>query len=150
MHTLNQRKQDRLRKIAGTVLLVAGGFFVYSVCLLAFTNFPEIGAFKFAIMGGFSIPATIFLCLGAAIGRFRSWKAPVGFAVLSGVAVNLLVIFTFLCLQLTPEYREYFPNSSLALFNDYLAGVITMAGLAGLGAILISHRHSRTEGGRSA
>ena len=125
------------RKIISIVFYILGGFFVYMVCLLAFINIPEAGPFKFAIMGGFSVPAVISLILGAVACPFKNWKSPVGIAVLSGVGFNLLVVFTFVCILLTPEFEEYFPRNSLAAFNDYFSGTAAMLVLAGVGGVLL-------------
>ncbi len=124
-------------KIISILFYILGGFFVYMVCLLAFTNIPQVGAFKFAIMGGFSIPALIFLVIGAAICRFQNWKSSIGIALLSGVGFNLLVVITFICLLLTPEFEEFFPDNQLASFNDYFSGFSVMLILAGLGGIML-------------
>jgi len=107
------------------------------ICLLSFTSIPEIGAFKFIVMGGFSIPAVIFFLIGAAVCHFENWKSVFGVVLLSGTGFNLLVIITFICLQLSADYREYFPDNKLMYFSDYLSGVISMIVLAGTGVALI-------------
>jgi hypothetical protein len=126
-----------VRRIISAFFYILGGFFVYTVCLIAFTSIPKVGAFKFAIMGGFSIPALIFMVIGAAVCRFQNWKSSMGIALLSGVGLNLLVVFSFICILLTPELDKYFPQNSIASFNDYLSGFSVMAILAGLGFILL-------------
>jgi hypothetical protein len=126
-----------VRKIISVFFYILGGFFVYMVCLLAFINIPEVGAFKFLIMGGFSIPALIFLVIGAAICRFQNWKSSLGIVLLSGVGFNLLVVITFICIRLTPEINELFPDNKLGFFNDYFSGFSVMLVLAGLGGFLL-------------
>jgi hypothetical protein len=126
-----------VRKIISTFFFILGGFFVYAVCLLAFINIPEVGVFKFAIIGGFSIPALIFLVIGAAICRFQNWKSSIGTAILSGVGFNLLVVITFICFLLTPEFKKSFPDNKIASFNDYFSGFSVMLILAGLGGFML-------------
>ena len=126
-----------VRKIISIFFYILGGFFVYMVCLLGFINISEVEAFKLAIMGGFSIPALIFLIIGAAICRFQNWKSSIGTALLSGVGVNLLVVITFICFLLTPEFEEFFPDNKLAFFNDYFSGFSVMLILAVLAGFLL-------------
>lgn len=135
-----------IRKTISIFFYILGGFFVYTVCLLAFTNVPKIGAFKFVIIGGFSIPALIFLVIGAAACRFQNWRASIGIALLSGVGFNLLVVITFICLLLTPEFEAFFPGNRLAFFNDYFSGFSVMLILAGLGgSMLITNKRKTAE-----
>ena len=126
-----------LRKILSILFYIIGGFFVYMVCLLAFTNLTEVGTEKFLIIGGFSLPALLFLFIGAAIYRFKNWKSSVGITLLSGVCLNLLVVITFICLLFTPEMNEFFPENQLQTFNDYLSGAILTVIMASLGIFLI-------------
>lgn len=126
-----------VRKIISVFFYVLGGFFVYSVCLLAFINIPRVGAFKFIIMGGFSIPALIFLIIGAAIDRFQNWKSSIGTVLLSAVGFTLLGVITFICILITPGIEEFFPNNKLALFNDYYSGFLVMLAWASLGGFLL-------------
>ena len=107
------------------------------VCLLAFINIPQVGVFKFVIMGGFSIPALISLFMGAVICRFQNWKYSIGIVLLSSVGFNLLVVIAFISILLTTDLHEFFPDNNLASFNDYLSGFSLMFFLAGLGCILL-------------
>jgi hypothetical protein len=132
-----------VRKIISIFFYILGGFFIYMVCLLAFANIPQVGTFKFAIIGGFSIPALIFFVIGAAICRFQNWKSSIGIALLSGIGFNLLVVITFICLLLTPEFEKFFPDNKLAFFNDYFSGFIVMLVLAGLGGFLLKISKTR-------
>ena len=125
------------RKTISIFIFILGGFFAYTVNILAFTNIPEMGAFKFAIMGGFSIPALIFLFIGATICHFQNWKSSIGIVLLSVVGFNLLGIVTVLCILLTPEFFEYFPSNPFSFFDDYLSGLFVMLLFAGLGGLLI-------------
>ena len=125
-----------LRKIISLFFYILGGFFVYGICILSFISIPEIGSFKFAIMVGFSIPALIFIVIGAAIRRFQTWQSSIGIVLLSIVGFNLIGIITFISILLTPEFDKFFPDNKLASFNDYLSGFSVMLVLAGLGGFL--------------
>ncbi len=126
-----------VRKITSVFFYIAAGFFVYVVCLLAFTNIPRVGSFKFAIMGGFSVPALLFSIMGAAICRFQNWKSSIGIVLLSGVGFNLMIVITFICILITPEFDKYFPKNNIAYFNDYLSGFSVMFIFAGVGFLLL-------------
>lgn len=139
-----------VRKTIRILFFILGGFFVYTVSLLAFVDDPEIGAYKFAIMGGFGIPALIFLVIGAAICRFRNWKFPVGIVFLSVAGFNLFGTITVVCILFTPEFMENVPSNPFAFFGDYLSGLFVMLVLAGLGGLLIkTNKHKIAESGAS-
>jgi hypothetical protein len=138
-----------IRKVISIFSYILGGFFVYLVCLLAFINLPEVGAYKFAIMGGFSVPALVFLIIGAAICSFKNWKSSIGIALLSSVGFNLLVVISFICFLLTPEFEEFFPNNKTASFNDYFSGFSVMIILAGLGGLMLkTNKRKDAESGK--
>jgi hypothetical protein len=128
-----------VRKIISGIFYSLGGFFIYMICIIAFINFPKVGAFKFAIIGGFSVPALIFLVIGAAIHRFQNWKSSIGTVLLSATGFTLLAIISFICMLITPEIEEIYPHSKFALgmFNDYFSGFFVMLALAGLGGFLL-------------
>jgi hypothetical protein len=139
-----------VRKTISIFFFILGGFFVYTVSILAFTNISEVGAFKFAIMGGFSILALIILVIGAAICRFENWKSSIGIVLLSVVGFNLLGIITVICILLTPEFFKYFPSNPFSFFDDYLSGLFVMSFFAGLGGLLIkTNKNKITEPGAS-
>ncbi len=136
-----------IRKILSVLFFILGGFFAYTICILAFMHQPEIGAAKFAIIGGFSVPAIILLLIGAAINRFRNWKLSTGITLLSSVGITLFGVITIMSILFSPEYAELFPDNSLndsfAIFSDYITGFVVMAILAGLGGFLvITHKKS--------
>ncbi|MEJ2157724.1 MAG: hypothetical protein P8X96_20540 [Desulfobacteraceae bacterium] len=139
-----------VRKTISILVYILGGFFVYTVCLLAFVDDPEIGAYKFAIMGGFSIPAFIFLIVGAAICRFQNWKFSMGIVLLSVSGFNLLGFITVICILFTPEFMENFPSNPFTFFGGYVSGLSVMLILAGLGGLLIkTNKHKISESGAS-
>jgi hypothetical protein len=126
-----------VRKIISMFFYIPGGIFVHTVCLLAFVNIPQVGAFKFAIIAGFSITALFFLVIGAVIYRFQNWKYSIGIVLLSAVSFTLLGVITFICILVTPNIEEFFPdNYNFAMFNDYSSGFFVMLALASLGGFL--------------
>ncbi len=129
-----------VRKIVGIFFLFIGGFFSYMVSLLAFSSFPEVGVFKFAIIGGFSIPALIFLILGSGTCGFQNWRSHIGIVLVSVTGLNLLIIINFICIFFTPELSEFFPSNPIAYFNDYLSGFFVMIFLAVSGGFLMITR----------
>jgi len=134
-----------IRKIISVFFYVLGGFFVYMVCLLAFSNIQADGVHKFVIIGVFSVPALFFLFLGAATYRFQKWKSSIGIALLSGVSINLLVIVMFISLQLSSEFNEMYPNNQMDTFNDYISGFAVMMVLAALGLFLLLNNQSKVD-----
>ncbi len=133
-----------MRKVISVVFYVIAGFFVYTVTLLAFVNMdalPSAGKApawaKFAIMGGFSIPAAIALLIGAAIDRFQHWKRDLGIVLVSGAGTTAVVAFTMACLLMSPEVKKLFPPGQLDVFSDLVAGVSCIAAVLAVGVVLI-------------
>jgi len=124
------------RKVISIICYVAAGFFVYMVSLLSFINEPPV-ATKLGIMGVFCIPGLISLLIGLAISRFQNWKSNTGIVLLSGAGFTVLVVFTFLCLLLSSEFKELFPEDKLDFFNDYVTGTFCVIVLLFTGALLL-------------
>jgi len=106
------------------------------VSLLSFINEPPV-ATKLGIMGVFCIPGLISLLIGLAISRFQNWKSNTGIVLLSGAGFTVLVVFTFLCLLLSSEFKELFPEDKLDFFNDYVTGTFCVIVLLFTGALLL-------------
>lgn len=124
-----------MRKVAGIMFHIIGGFFVYMVCLLAFINQPPLA--KWGMVAGFSLPALFFLCLGLAMNRFQRWRRDVGVVLLSGSGLTFFIVFTFACLLMTDEFKTMMQPDSLDFFSAYASGVLFMLGVAALGVILL-------------
>lgn len=131
------RNRIMLRKIISIFFYISAGFFIYGVCLIAFVNIPQDCGVKFLIMGIFSIPVLLCLFIASAVSSFQNWKYYTGVTLLSGVGFNTLVIITIICLLLTPELNEFFPDNKLGFFNDYISGFSVMFILGGTGGFMI-------------
>lgn len=130
-----------MRKVFGIVFYVLAGFFVYMVCLLAFVNQPAMA--KWAIVAGFSMPAAVFLFIGLAVARFRRWKRDSGVVLLSGAGFTAFLVFTFVCLLMTDEFKKMMKPDTLDFFGAYASGFIFMLSVAGLGILLLTKgKHS--------
>ncbi len=132
------------RKVISIIFYVIAGFLLYIVGLLAFLNMsalPSAGEppawAKFAIVGGFSVPAIIALVIGLGISRFQHWKRDVGIVMVSGAGTTAFVVFGVACTLLSPESKEFLPRDKLELFSDIVTGVICMALIVVLGVALI-------------
>jgi heme/copper-type cytochrome/quinol oxidase subunit 4 len=145
-----------VRKLGSIICYVVAGFFVYTVCLLAFVS--EASA-KYAMAGAFFGLAVAFVAAALAISQGRRWRYSVGLVLLSGTGVAAVVVGMIFFLWVSPETRELFPMSSLDFFSDYLVGSVSILVLAGLGCWLVISdkranaelraRERRTEGGTS-
>ena len=124
-----------MRKAFGICLYILAGLFVYMVCLLAFINQPAVA--KWGIVGGLTLPALVFLCIGLAVNRFRRWRRDAGVVLLSGAGFTFFLIFTFVCLLMTDEFRRMVRSDTLNLFNSYSSGFIFILSVAALGIILL-------------
>ena len=128
-----------IRNFFGIVFYIFAGFFIYMICLLSFISMPELNehAGKFMLLTGFSVPLIIFLILGMLLYRGSNWKIATGTTLLSGVSFNLLIVITFICIYLTPEFSKVTDLDTSLIFNDYLTGSITMSLMAFLGVALL-------------
>lgn len=124
-----------MRKALGIISYILAGFFVYMVCLLAFVNQPTMA--KWGIVAGFSLPALVFLCIGLAVNRFQRWRRDVGVVLLSGAAFTSFLVFTFVCLLMTNEYKQMMQPDILHFFGAYASGTIFILSVAALGVILL-------------
>ena len=93
---------------------------------------------KFAIMAGFFLPALIALGIGLALGRFQNWKRDTGIVLASASGSTAFVILTILCLLLSPEFKDLFPEDVLGFFGDYRTGLsfVVICGITGFMLIM--------------
>ena len=124
-----------MRKVAAILFHILAGFFVYMVSLLAFFNQPALA--KWAMIVGFSLPVLLFLCLGLAMNRFHRWRRDVGVVLVSGAGLTLFLVFTFVCLLSTEEFKASMPPESLDMFSAYWSGSIFLLTLTAGGVILL-------------
>lgn len=132
-----------MRKTVSVLLYVISGFFLYMVCVFAFVNKPPIPV-KFAMMGGFCIPALIALVIGLACNRFENWKRDIGIVMASAAGLTAFVALSMACLLLDAEFRKFFPENEMDIFSDYISGVgcIVIIAMAGIILIRISKSNS--------
>jgi hypothetical protein len=135
-------RKPRMCKVFAIFLYVFAGFFVYTACLVAFVNQPA--ALKCGMVGGFTLVALVFLCIGLAVSRFRRWRRDVGVVLLSGSGFTAFVVFTFACLLMTDEYKEMMPPESLDLFSAYTSGAVFMLSVIALGILCLINEKKRT------
>jgi hypothetical protein len=149
MNILEQARSLVARKVVSIVLYVVAGFFVYMVTLLAFVNMSALPAAgkppawsKFAVMGGFSIPAVVALLIGLAVSRFQHWKRDVGIVLVSGAGMTAFIALTMVSIISSKDFKQYFTGNELDFFSDYVVGVgcILMSIAAGAVLIKISRR----------
>jgi peptidoglycan/LPS O-acetylase OafA/YrhL len=124
-----------MRKVIAILFYVVAGFSVYMVSLLAFINQPPIA--KWAIVGGFTLPVLLFLGIGLAISRFQNWKKHTGIVLVSGAGFTCFVVFTFICLLTTDDFRQQLGPDTLNFFTGYISGGIVLLGTIALGVILL-------------
>jgi hypothetical protein len=125
-------------KVFRIALYAVGGFFIYMVNLLAFISLAQLTTTqKLGVMALFGVLGLVPILVAMATNHFRAWEVPVGAALLSGVGVTLLVMFTFICIELSPELLKAVPNFPQNAFNDYLVGGITTVGFLVAGVALV-------------
>jgi len=135
-----------VRKVSSIILKVIAGFFFYTVNLLAFVSEPPTGV-KLVIMSGFSIPGVVALCGGLALTHFHSWKRDTGIVFLSASGFSAFLIFTFVCLFMSEEFRGMIRPNTVTFFSDYLTGGGTIVGFAVLGWMLFKANREKAEQG---
>src|SRR5579871_5134825 len=115
-----------MMKVFRIALYVVGGFFIYMVNLLSFISLAQLTTRqKLGVMALFGVLGLFPILAAMATNHFRAWKVPVGAALLSGVGVTLFVMFTFICIELSPELLKAVPNFPQSAFSDYLVGGVT-------------------------
>ena len=132
-----------MRKVLGILLYVVAGFFIYMVCLLAFINqSPPIA--KWCIMAGFAIPAVLFLGGGLALNRFQNWRRDSAIVFLAAAGFTAFLVFTFLCLLMTEEFKHMMKPDTLDFFSAYITGCCFIVGTGALGVALLKAGAKRT------
>ena len=132
-----------MRKALGIFFYIIAGFFIYMVCLLAFVSQPTIA--KWGIVAGFSLPALVFLCIGLAVNRYQRWRRDAGVVLLSGAGFTSFLVFTFVCLLMTDEFKKMMQPDSLRFFSAYASGAIFTLSVATLGVILLKTERKQAE-----
>jgi len=124
-----------MRKVFAICMYALAGFFVYMVCLLAFVDQPP--ATKWVIVAGFTLPALFFLVMGLTVTRFRRWKRDAGIVLLSGGGLTSFIIFAFVCLLVSDEFRQMMEPDALSYFDSYFSGGIFILSVLVMGVGLL-------------
>lgn len=124
-----------MRKGLGIAFHIIGGFFVYMVCFLAFINQPPLA--KWGMVAGFSLPALFFLGLGLVMNRFQRWRRDVGVVLVSGSGLTAFIVFTFVCMLTTDEFKKMIEPDTLRFFSASTSGAVFMLSVAALGVIFL-------------
>lgn len=124
-----------MRKASAITLYIAAGFFIYTICLLAFVS--QTLANKWGIIAGFSLPALVFLCVGLAVSRFHKWKRDVGVVLLSGAGLATFITLTFVCALTSDEFKAMLQPDTLQFFSAYTSGTLSILTTAAVGIILL-------------
>jgi hypothetical protein len=106
-------------------------FFFYVVNILAFVNQPP-WHIKAVIIAIFSIPAFVFLLLGAFIRGFSHARRDTGIVLLSASALSALAMLSFFCAWASPDMARHFPQThfiSLATLYLVLFALVFMSSL---------------------
>jgi hypothetical protein len=131
-------------------LYAVGGFFIYVVNLLSFISLPPLPTtHKLGVMALLGVLGLLPILAAMATNNFRAWEVPVGAALLSGVGVTLFVMFTFICIQLSPELLKSVPNFPQDAFSDYLVGGVTTVSLLVAGMALVRSAPETSNGRRN-
>lgn len=123
-------------KVVSITCYAISALFVYTICFLAFINEPPATK-KFAMMGAFLIPASIFLGIGLAVARFINWRRDVGIVFTSAASFLIFVVFSMACMFMSPEFRESFPIYNIDFFSDYVSGSLCTLFFSLAGVLLI-------------
>ena len=128
-----------VRNVFGIIALVISGFFFYNVNLLAFLN-QSVWPIKTVVVAVFSIPAIVFLLIGAFCDGFHKFWRDLGIVLLSAAAMSALVILSFICILTSPDIAKSLPPDFTKMFSAVFSGFTCLAfyAFAGLALVLTS------------
>ena len=93
--------------------------------ILAFVNEPP-WHIKAVIIAIFSIPAIVFLLLGAFIRGFSHARRDAGIVLLSASALSALAMLSFFCVWASPDRARYFSADTFHFFSDTVPGIVCL------------------------
>ncbi|MFC1825617.1 hypothetical protein ACFL9T_23135 [Thermodesulfobacteriota bacterium] len=129
-------KPKLLRKAFSIFCYTISGFFLYIVSLLAFIKEEPIIT-KYAMMGGFFLPALVALGIGLAFVRFKNWKRDSGIIFMSVSGFMTFIILVMFCVLSSPQLKPYFPDDKMDFFSNYRSGLSFVLITATIGLLLI-------------
>jgi hypothetical protein len=112
-------------------------FLFYAANILAFVNQPP-WHIKAAIIAVLSIPAAVFLLLGAFFGGF-SHTQPIQAFLLSSSPLSALATLSFLCVWASPDMARYFSADTFHFFSDTVSGIVCLSLYVLIGFGLLFH-----------
>lgn len=156
----------KIFKVIGIIFYAIAGFFVISICSMAFLILPpEIMKMKFIILGIPIVLAALLMIIGAAFNRFKKWKTAVGAVLISGTGMVIFTVITFASMRLDPNANKLFnqeifkqqmlkqqmiernnfpthavnsfPSNPFDMFSDYATGFSILLVLLILGILLV-------------
>jgi hypothetical protein len=114
------------KNIFGISTLALSAFFFYVVNILAFVNQPP-WHIKAVIIAVFSIPAFVFLLLGAFIRGFSHARRDTGIVLLSASALSALAMLSFFCAWASPDMARHFSADTFHFFSDTVFGIVCLS-----------------------
>jgi hypothetical protein len=111
------------------------------VNILAFVNQPA-WHIKAVIIASFSIPAVVFLLLGAFFRVFSNTRRDTGIVLLSASALSALAMLSFFCSWASPDIARYFFAGTFRFFSDTVSGIVCLSlyVLIGFALLFIPHQ----------
>ncbi len=136
------------RKVIGIVCYCSGGFFLFTTSLLSFLNplsFRISINMKLLIISIFLTPAIILIGAGLILRGFQRWRRDVAVVLLASSGHSIFIVFSLLCMILSPEYEKLFPNQKVILsrFNDYFTGALCILIFICFGLLLLVSSRSK-------
>jgi hypothetical protein len=108
---------------------------------LAFVNQPP-WHIKAIIIAVFSIPAVVFLLLGAFFRGFSHTQRDTGIVLLSASALSALAMLWFFCAWASADIARYFSADTFRFFSDTVPRIVCLGlyVLIGFGLLFIPHQ----------
>jgi hypothetical protein len=97
---------------------------------------------KAVIIAVFSIPAVIFLLLGAFFRGFSHTRRDTGIVLLSASAFSALAMLSFFCVWAFSRHGEAFFCRHISFFSDTVSGIVCLSlyVLIGFALLFIPHQ----------
>lgn len=111
-----------MRNIFSVACLVVSGFFVYMVCLLAYTN---TGSAKYVMVAAFYFVSLVFLFVGIRLKPNRVWLSNAGVVFMWAALTAAFIALTIFCMLITPDFRNMFHANPFDFFSGYVVGIST-------------------------
>lgn len=128
----------------GILAYVVAGFFLYAVNLIVLFRVPDGGGgSKALIVSIFLIPALLSWMIGSGLRGRNRWMRDLGVLLVSVSAFDAFLGLTFLCIFLTPEFRQMAQPETWSTMSDYRSGLICFFVYLVFGAVLLYSSSSK-------